>query len=48
MSPILVKVCITGHEWAKRQANKASIEFEALDNYLSPLQGHGNSDYRGD
>lgn len=31
-APYPVKVCINGHEWAKRQAQKASIEFEALDN----------------
>jgi len=30
--PYTAKVCINGHEWAKRQATKAGIDFEALDN----------------
>ncbi len=30
--PYTAKVCINGHEWAKRQAAKAGIDFEALDN----------------
>jgi hypothetical protein len=30
--PYTGKVCINGHEWAKRQAAKAGIGFEALDN----------------
>ncbi len=30
--PYTAKVCINGHEWAKRQAAKAGIGFEALDN----------------
>jgi hypothetical protein len=30
--PYTAKVCINGHEWAKRQAVKAGIDFEALDN----------------
>jgi len=30
--PYTTKVCINGHEWAKRQAAKAGIGFEALDN----------------
>ena len=30
--PYNAKLCINGHEWAKRQAAKAGIEFEALDN----------------
>ncbi len=25
-------MCLNGHEWAKRQATKAGIEFTALDN----------------
>ena len=30
--PYNAKLCINGHEWAKRQAAKAGIAFEALDN----------------
>jgi hypothetical protein len=30
--PYTAKVCINGHEWAKQQATKAAIGFEALDN----------------
>jgi hypothetical protein len=30
--PYNAKVCCNGHEWAKRQASKAGIGFEALDN----------------
>ena len=30
--PYIAKVGLTGHEWAKRQAAKAGIGFEALDN----------------
>jgi hypothetical protein len=30
--PYTAKVCINGHEWAKRQAAKSAITFEALDN----------------
>jgi len=30
--PYNAKLCINGHEWAKRQAAKAGIGFEALDN----------------
>jgi hypothetical protein len=30
--PYTAKVCINGHEWAKRQAAKAGIDFDALDN----------------
>jgi hypothetical protein len=30
--PYNAKLCINGHEWAKRQAGKAGIGFEALDN----------------
>jgi hypothetical protein len=30
--PFTAKLCINGNEWAKRQAAKAGIEFEALDN----------------
>ncbi len=30
--PYTAKCCINGHEWAKRQATKAGVGFEALDN----------------
>jgi hypothetical protein len=30
--PYTAKLCINGHEWAKRQAAQAGIGFEALDN----------------
>lgn len=30
--PYTAKVCINGHHWAQRQAGKAGIDFEALDN----------------
>jgi hypothetical protein len=30
--PYVARCCINGHEWAKRQATKAGIAFEALDN----------------
>jgi hypothetical protein len=30
--PYTAKCCVNGHEWAKRQAAKAGIGFEALDN----------------
>lgn len=31
-APYAVKVCLNGHEWAKRQLRKRGIAFEALDN----------------
>jgi hypothetical protein len=31
-APWSVKLCLNGHEWAKRQLNKRHITFEALDN----------------
>jgi hypothetical protein len=31
-APFAVWVCLNGHEWAKRQAQKAGVGFEALDN----------------
>lgn len=31
-APYTGKVCINGHEWAKRQARKQGLEFDALDN----------------
>ncbi len=30
--PYNAKLCVNGHEWAKRQAGRAGIGFEALDN----------------
>jgi hypothetical protein len=30
--PYNAKLCINGHEWAKRQATKAGIDYTALDN----------------
>ena len=31
-APYAVKICLNGHEWAKRQLDKRGIAFEALDN----------------
>jgi hypothetical protein len=31
-APYAVKICLNGHEWAKRQAHKRGLAFEALDN----------------
>lgn len=31
-APYAVKICLNGHEWAKRQAHKQGLIFEALDN----------------
>jgi len=31
-APYAVKLCLNGHEWAKRQLGKRGIAFEALDN----------------
>lgn len=31
-APYAVKICLNGHEWAKRQAAKQGLSFEALDN----------------
>lgn len=31
-APFPIKVCINGHEWAKRQLEKQAIAFESLDN----------------
>jgi hypothetical protein len=36
--PYTAKVCINGHEWAKRQAARAGIGFEALDNGFASCQ----------
>ena len=31
-APYAVKICLNGHEWAKRQARKQGLSFKALDN----------------
>jgi hypothetical protein len=31
-APYAVKICLNGHEWAKRQAHQRGLAFEALDN----------------
>jgi len=31
-APYAIKVCLNGHEWAKRQLDKEGIAYEALDN----------------
>ena len=31
-APYPVKVCLNGHEWAKRQLRREGVRFEALDN----------------
>jgi hypothetical protein len=36
--PYNAKLCINGHEWAKRQAAKAGIGFEALDNGFAAVE----------
>jgi hypothetical protein len=36
--PYNAKMCINGHEWAKRQAAKAGIAFTALDNGFADCQ----------
>ena len=36
--PYTAKLCINGHEWAKRQAARAGIGFEALDNGFASCQ----------
>jgi hypothetical protein len=36
--PYTAKLCINGHEWAKRQAARAGISFEALDNGFAACQ----------
>jgi hypothetical protein len=36
--PFTAKLCINGNEWAKRQAAKAGIGFEALDNGFAAVQ----------
>jgi hypothetical protein len=39
--PYTAKLCINGHEWAKRQAARAGIGFEALDNGFASCQDPG-------
>lgn len=36
--PFEVKVCLNGHEWAKRQLQQAQIGYEALDNGFASCQ----------
>jgi hypothetical protein len=36
--PYTAKLCLNGHEWAKRQAAKAGIGFTALDNGFAACQ----------
>jgi hypothetical protein len=36
--PYNAKLCINGHEWAKRQATKAGIAFTALDNGFAAVE----------
>jgi hypothetical protein len=36
--PYTVKLCVNGNEWAKRQAAKAGIGFEALDNGFAAVE----------
>jgi hypothetical protein len=31
-APWRIKLCLKGHQWAKRQLNKRGIQYEALDN----------------
>lgn len=51
-APFGMKVCLNGHEWAKRQLTKAGITFEALDNgFLScadPVQLQATCDRLGE
>lgn len=35
--PYNAKLCLNGHEWAKRQASKAGIGYEALDNAFAAV-----------
>ena len=35
--PYNAKLCINGHHWAQRQATKAGIEFEAMDNAFAAV-----------
>lgn len=35
--PYNAKLCVNGHEWAKRQAGQAGLGFIALDNALARI-----------
>jgi len=39
--PYNAKLCINGNEWAKRQAAKAGVDFEALDNGFAACEDPG-------
>ena len=36
--PYTAKLCVNGHEWAKRQVAKAGIGFTALDNGFAAVE----------
>src|SRR2546430_2127625 len=40
--PYTAKLCINGHEWAKRQAARAGIGFERSEEHTSELQSQSN------
>jgi hypothetical protein len=42
--PYNAKLCLNGHEWAKRQATKAGIGFTALDNGFAALDDPADLD----
>jgi hypothetical protein len=37
-APCGIKLCLSGHQWAKRPMDKRGIGYEALDNGFLPLQ----------
>ncbi|MGH3517527.1 MAG: hypothetical protein ACRDQ7_08965, partial [Haloechinothrix sp.] len=39
--PYNAKLCVNGHEWAKRQASKAGVGFTALDNAFAAVDDVG-------
>src|SRR5919206_2273685 len=39
--PYNAKLCVNGHEWAKRQATRAGIAFTALDNGFATVEDPG-------
>ncbi|MBV9161894.1 MAG: hypothetical protein JO281_10150 [Pseudonocardiales bacterium] len=39
--PYNAKLCVNGHEWAKRQVTRAGIAFTALDNGFATVEGPG-------
>ena len=43
--PYTAKLCLNGHEWAKRQAARAGISFEALDNGFAAGDAAANTRY---